>query len=207
MRLFSGGDLGSLVYYLIILAAASSAVMGFYWRRGRAALRDGLLWLALMAVIVMGYALRHELETVGRRMLAALLPGYAADITDAEGAAVAIEASAGGHFAVNAKINGKPVMLIADTGASAVTLTPEDARTAGIDITRLDYAVTVSTANGPARAAPFTLQEVAVGSIRRDNVGALIAEPGKLDFSLLGMSFLRRLRSFEMQGDRLILRD
>ncbi len=98
-------------------------------------------------------------------------------------------------------------MLIADTGASAVTLTPEDARTAGIDITRLDYAVTVSTANGPARAAPFTLQEVAVGSIRRDNVSALIAEAGKLDFSLLGMSFLRRLRSFEMQGDRLILRD
>ncbi len=207
MRLFSGDDLGSLVYYLIILAAAASAVMGFYWGRGRAALRDGLLWLALMAIIVLGYALRHDLETVGRRMLAALLPGYAADLTDAGGAAVAIEAGTGGHFAVKAMINGKAVMLITDTGASAVTLTPEDARTAGIDIARLDYTVTVTTANGPARAAPFTLQEVAVGSIRRDNVGALVAETGKLDVSLLGMSFLKRLHSFEMQGDRMILRD
>jgi aspartyl protease family protein len=160
-----------------------------------------------MAAIVLGYTLRFELETLGRRMLAAVLPGYGAEISDADGTAVAIEAGTGGHFAVNATINGKAVMLIADTGASAVTLTPEDARTAGVDIARLDYAVTVSTANGPARAAPFTLKEVAVGSIRRSNVSALVAEPGKLDASLLGMSFLRRLKSFEMRGDRLILRD
>ncbi|MDP9136834.1 MAG: TIGR02281 family clan AA aspartic protease, partial [Pseudomonadota bacterium] len=176
--------------------------MGFYWGRGRAALRDAALWLALMAVIVAGYALRFELETVGRRMLAAVLPGYPAEFSDADGTAVAIEAGTGGHFAVKAMINGKAVVLIADTGASAVTLTPEDATTAGIDIGQLDYAVTVSTANGPARAAPYTLQEVAVGRIRRDHVDALIAEPGKLDASLLGMSFLRRLSSFEMRGDR-----
>lgn len=207
MQLFSGDDFGSLVYYLIILAAAASAVMGFYWGRGRAALRDAALWLALMAVIVAGYALRFELEAVGRRMLAALLPGYAAEITDGQGTAVAVEAGSGGHFAVRATINGKAIMLIADTGASAVTLTPEDATTAGMNVARLDYAVTVSTANGPARAAPITLQEVAIGSIRRDNVSALVAEPGKLEASLLGMSFLRRLSSFEMRGDRLILRD
>jgi aspartyl protease family protein len=207
VRLFSGDDIGSLVYYLIILAAAASAVMGFYWGRGRAALRDAVLWLALMAAIVLGYTLRFEMETVGRRMLAAVLPGYGAEISDADGRAVAIEAGSDGHFAVNAMINGEAVVLVADTGASAVILTPEDAKTSGIDIARLDYAVTVSTANGPARAAPFTLREVAVGNIRRSNISALVAEPGKLDVSLLGMSFLRRLRSFEMRGDQLILRD
>ena len=118
-----------------------------------------------MAGLIYGYTVRFELESAGRRMLAAILPGYGAQISDGERTAVVIEAGIGGHFAVNASINGKAVALIADTGASAVTLTPEDARTAGIDIARLDYAVTVSTANGPARAAPFTLKEVAVGNI------------------------------------------
>jgi aspartyl protease family protein len=207
MKLFSGDQFGSLVYYLIILAAVGSAVMGFYWGRGRAALRDGLLWLAVMAAIVLAYSLRFELEEIGRRMLAAVLPGYGAQITDAAGTAVAIEAGSGGHFFINAMVNGKAVLLVADTGASAVILTPKDAKEAGIDVARLDYAVTVSTANGPARAAPLTLKEVAVGNIRRNNVSALVAEPGKLDTSLLGMSFLKRLRSFEMRGDQLILRD
>ena len=207
VRLFSSDDFGSLIYYLIILAAAASAVMGFYWGRGRAALRDAVAWLAVIAALIYGYTVRFELESAGRRMLAAILPGYGAQFSDGERTAVVIEAGIGGHFAVNASINGKAVALIADTGASAVTLTPEDARTAGIDIAGLDYTVTVSTANGPARAAPFTLKEVAVGNIRRSNVGALVAEPGKLDASLLGMTFLRHLRSFEMRGDRLILRD
>jgi aspartyl protease family protein len=204
---FSGDDFGSLVYYLIILAAAASAVLGFYWGRGRAALRDAMLWLVVMAVVVLGYAMRFELQDVGQRMLAAILPGYGAETSDAAGAGVVIEAGRGGHFAVNAVVNGKPVALIVDTGASAVILTPEDAKTAGIDVAQLDYTVMVSTANGPARAAAFTLDEIAVGSIRRRNIGALMTEPGKLDESLLGMTFLRTLRSFEMRGHRLVLRD
>jgi aspartyl protease family protein len=204
---FSGDDLGSLIYYLIILAAVASAVMGFYWGRGRAALRDAMLWLVVMAVVVLGYAMRFELQEAGYRMLAAILPGYGAETSDAAGAGVVIEAGSTGHFAVNAMVNGKRLVMIVDTGASAVILTPEDAKAAGIDIRRLDYTVTVATANGPARAAALTLSEVGVGSIRRRNIGALVTEPGKLDESLLGMTFLRTLQSFEMRGHRLVLRD
>ena len=38
------------------------------------------------------------------------------------------------------------------------------------------------------------------------DVAALIAQPGQLRQSLLGMSFLNRLEGWEVRGDRLVLR-
>jgi len=70
----------------------------------------------------------------------------------------------------------------------------------------LAYTVAVETANGRTRAAPVTLDRVAVGSIIERSVPALVAQPGQLKVSLLGMSFLNRLESWEVRGDRLLLR-
>ena len=50
------------------------------------------------------------------------------------------------------------------------------------------------------------LNQVEVGSLGLSNVEALIAQPGDLHQSLLGMSFLGRLRSYEFSGDFLTLR-
>jgi aspartyl protease family protein len=66
--------------------------------------------------------------------------------------------------------------------------------------------VNIATANGYAKAAEVTLDRVAVGSIVERSVPALIAQPGQLKTSLLGMSFLNRLQSWEVRGDRLVLR-
>ncbi|MNL89545.1 hypothetical protein D3C87_2199310 [compost metagenome] len=63
------------------------------------------------------------------------------------------------------------------------------------------------TANGRARAARVTLAEVAIGPIVRHNVPASVAEDGKLDQSLLGMSFLSTLGSLQIQTDELRMRD
>ncbi|MEX2036258.1 MAG: TIGR02281 family clan AA aspartic protease, partial [Xanthobacteraceae bacterium] len=62
------------------------------------------------------------------------------------------------------------------------------------------------TANGRTRAAPVTLDRLAVGDIVERAVPALIAQPGQLRTSLLGMSFLNRLESWEVRGDRLMMR-
>jgi aspartyl protease family protein len=51
-----------------------------------------------------------------------------------------------------------------------------------------------------------TLDRIAVGPIEERSVPALIAQPGQLRTSLLGMSFLNRLQSSEVRGDRLVLR-
>ena len=96
--------------------------------------------------------------------------------------------------------------MIVDTGASSIVLTPEDARAAGIDVDEMTFRVPVLTANGRTMAARIWLEDVAIGPRDRTRVEALIAQPGALSQSLLGMSFLSRLRSYEFSGDYLTLR-
>ena len=64
----------------------------------------------------------------------------------------------------------------------------------------------VATANGRTMAARVKLGKVSIGPLDRKNVEALVAQPGTLSQSLLGMSFLSRLRSYEFTGDFLTLR-
>jgi aspartyl protease family protein len=87
-----------------------------------------------------------------------------------------------------------------------VVLTQEAAKAAGLPLEVLSYSVNVDTANGRTRAAPVTLDRLAVGEIVERGVPALIAQPGALRTNLLGMSFLNRLESWEARGDKLQLR-
>lgn len=102
-----------------------------------------------------------------------------------------------GHVALTAMVNGTPVRFLVDTGASRVTLTAEDARSAGIDRGGLVFNQRSQTANGLAREAPVTLREIRIDKLSVDNVSAAVND--NLTVSLLGMSFLKRLRSVEMR--------
>ncbi|MEM8573170.1 MAG: TIGR02281 family clan AA aspartic protease [Pseudomonadota bacterium] len=118
---------------------------------------------------------------------------------------VRLKADRRGHFIFTGKVDGRPVTFMADTGASIIALTYEDARRAGLSPQSLDFSARVSTANGIAKVAPVTLSRVRVGSITLRNVRAAVAEKGALDVNLLGMSFLGRLESFNMRSDELVL--
>jgi aspartyl protease family protein len=107
---------------------------------------------------------------------------------------------------VTTEINGSRVPMVLDTGASAVVLTQEAAKAAGLPLEVLSYTVPVETANGRTRAAAVTLDRLAIGGIVERAVPALVAQPGQLQTNLLGMSFLNRLESWEVRGDKLILR-
>ena len=96
--------------------------------------------------------------------------------------------------------------MIVDTGASTVVLRHEDADRLGINMHTLHYSVPVQTANGPSQAARVQLDFIRIGNVGVRRVEALIAKPGTLHQSLLGMSFLSRLRSYEFSGDYLELR-
>jgi len=111
-----------------------------------------------------------------------------------------------GDFDVHAEINGARVAMVLDTGASSVVLTREDAKAAGLPLEVLAYTVNIDTANGRTRAAPVVLDRIAIGGLVERSVEALVAQPGQLKTSLLGMSFLNRLQSWEVRGDRLLLR-
>ena len=110
-----------------------------------------------------------------------------------------------GEFSIAARVNLARVTFLFDTGASMVVLTATDARRAGVNVAGLVYDVPVTTANGAALAAEARLDQIAVGPILMRNVPALVARPGALEQSLLGMSFLERLKSYTVERGRLIL--
>jgi aspartyl protease family protein len=105
-----------------------------------------------------------------------------------------------GHVVVEAEIDGATLRLLVDTGASLVSLTLADARAAGIEPDRLAFTGRALTANGPVRLAPVTLRDIRIGQLSVENVPAAVLE--HLDVSLLGMSFLSRLRSYRMADGR-----
>jgi aspartyl protease family protein len=114
---------------------------------------------------------------------------------------------ANGHFGARANIDGVAVDLLVDTGATSTVLSAEDARRIGIDPRSLDFAIPIATANGVARAARATVDEIGVGTIVRRRLPVLIAAPGALGQSLLGMNFIGTLSGFDVRRDVMILRD
>ncbi|QRM55723.1 TIGR02281 family clan AA aspartic protease [Sinorhizobium sp. BG8] len=171
-------------------------------------LRYGAMWLLILLALAAAYIYRYDLQTVASRMTAGLVPGYAVQSTSADGTRIlVIHKAEGGHFETTVGVNGQSIPMVVDTGASAVVLSYEDALEVGLDPERLTFSLAVSTANGRANAAPVVLDEVAIGAIVRRNVRAMVTERGRLDQSLLGMTFLETLGSVEISRDELRLRD
>jgi aspartyl protease family protein len=177
---------------------------------GRAApfLRDAVTWLALGLGLVTIYTYRDTLLPMVGRVAGELIPGSAMTVEQSSNGVteVKLRKRMDGHFVASVQVNGKSVSMIVDTGASQIVLRPQDAEKAGIDTSKLNYTVPVSTANGRSMTARIRLDNVTIGPLDRQKVEALVAQPGALTQSLLGMSFLSRLRSYEFSGDFLTLR-
>ena len=207
----AGLDSNVFGYVALLVALAvfvGGGMLGSYRGRAGTMLRDAVTWLALGLGLVTVYAYKDELLPIAARVVGELVPGSAMTVEESSGGAteVRIRKRLDGHFTANVKVNGGAVSMIVDTGASTIVLRPADARKAGIDPDTLTYRVPVPTANGRAMAARVRLDSVAIGPLDRKNVDALVAQPGALTQSLLGMSFLSRLRSYEFSGDFLRLR-
>ena len=109
-----------------------------------------------------------------------------------------------GHFNVDALVDGERIQFLIDTGASDVVLSPFDAKRLGFDLIKLKFSKSYSTANGIVNAAPIELSQISIGSININNISATV-NGADLNKSLLGMAFLKRLSSFEIVGNNLIL--
>jgi aspartyl protease family protein len=109
--------------------------------------------------------------------------------------------SEGAHYYPRVTINGTPVRMVADTGATFVTLSTEDARKVGIDPRSLQFTGKAHTANGTVQSAPIMLSEITVEGTVLRNVRASCCVTGD---SLLGMSALERF-SFTMNNGWMFL--
>ena len=120
---------------------------------------------------------------------------------------VVLRVGANGHYEARVRINGRPIDVMVDTGASVVALTFEDAAAAGIFPSESDFKYKVNTANGVARVAAVTLDQVSIDDITIRNVNGFVSERGKLNTTLLGMSFLNKLSRAEMSRGTLTLQE
>jgi aspartyl protease family protein len=195
-------DMGGLLLKIAIVVCAGGLVLVLFRERLSQALEAMVFWAVIGLLLVVGYTYRFELRDASDRVMAELMPGHVAG----HGRNVEVVRGRGGDFALAAHVNGARVAMVLDTGASSVVLTQEAAKAAGLPIEVLDYSVNVDTANGRTRAAPITLDRLAVGGLTERAVPALVVQHGQLKNSLLGMTFLNRLESWEVRGDRLRMR-
>jgi aspartyl protease family protein len=118
---------------------------------------------------------------------------------------VVLSANDYGHFHAVAQIKGQQVEFMTDTGATYVALSYETAQKLGLTPQNLRFNGRSTTANGVARVASIVLDTVRIGDITVKDVQAVIAEPGRMTQNLLGMSFIRQLSGFELNGARLTM--
>ena len=120
------------------------------------------------------------------------------------GRTVTLRSDSRGHFQVDARVDGRRVDFMVDTGASVIALRESSAARLGIHPTPRDYTAKAHTANGVAKAARVQLQRVDIDGITVRDVEAFVMPDDALGTNLLGMSFLSRVKWAHDKG-RLVL--
>jgi len=195
-------DTASLVQGVGWFALVSSGLLFVRQVNLRHAARTALIWIGVAGLLLLGYAYRDLLTDAALRLRGQLVPGY--PVASGAGELTVSEDNSGG-YQVLGRVNGVTVRFLIDTGASDIVLTGADARAAGIDLSALDFSRPFATANGIAHGATATVHELRVGGIVLNNVRVSVQREG-LSTSLLGLSFLRQLKSFGFGDHRMVLR-
>ena len=196
-------DWGALAYHLALVVFIGGAVLVLFRERLSTALEAALFWVVVGFVLVFGYTYRGELRDIGERVMAELMPGRAAHAQRAHGrdrARARRRFPGGGADQRRARRHGarhRRERRRADPGG-------RQGRRPAARVAVLYGAGRHRERPRPRRAV--TLDRLAVGGIVERSVPALIAQPGQLRTSLLGMSFLNRLESWEVRGDKLMMR-
>ena len=159
------------------------------------------IWVAIFAGLILLYSFRGDFGGVGDRIAAELMPLSGR----AEGDRImSYPVAQNGHYQVRGMADGVELAFTIDTGATDVVLTPAAAVRLGYDLGRLDFSQVSETANGYVRGAPIVIAEFRLGTIVVHDLPATVNEAEMSD-SLLGMEFLRRLKSWRAEGQRITL--
>ena len=160
-------------------------------------------------IVVLGVAAARVIDQTGRNQAAppaaALAAAPPAAAPNAPLGTVTILRDARGHFVVAARVDGRRMSFMLDTGASLVALRQSDAAMLGLHPFARDFNVEVKTANGSTRAAKVDLGMVEIDGLLVRNVAALVSPDETLSENLLGLSFLSRLRGFSYREGKMVL--
>ena len=198
----SSDDWSNVAYGLGMTAVVSAWLLRTRHLNLRRTAQYAAIWIGVLAMLGLGYSYRGELGGVWTRLRSAVAPGMAASTAPGE---MVVTQDDQGNFTLLGQVNGQPVRFVVDTGASDIVLTPADARRLGVDVDHLSYPHPTETANGVGRSAPYTARSLVIGGLALANVDMAI-DAAPMSTSLLGMSFLRRLESYQVRDGRLYLR-
>jgi aspartyl protease family protein len=167
-----------------------------------------ILILAAAVLMIGGYLARfadQAFEANSTTRAATVQSAYEPRQPTTSGRSLMLESDRQGHFKVEARIDGRHIDFMVDTGASLVIMRESDAAQIGIRPRPSDYTATVSTANGKIKAAPAKLDRIEIGGITVYDVQALVLPDEALWQNLPGMSFLSRLKRYEVADGRMVL--
>lgn len=187
--------LGS-VYILMAIMLVLGSLMA---RRERAAklVTMAMAWIVIFAAGFVLFTFRDDFGYLAQRLKAEAIGSPVS-----EGRETRIPMAIDGHFWVNAKLNGRDVKFLVDSGATMTTIDRDTARDAGIAVSqRRDQFV--RTGNGIIRVSSGRADELSVGGIVRRDVGLQVADND--DLNVLGMNYLSTLSRWGVEGRWLIL--
>lgn len=170
-----------------------------------------IAWLLIGFVVFALYSYTPEFSAFQERLSANLRPGevYQQDTN------LVLTKSNDGHFYINGYIGDDKIRFLIDTGASQVLLKHQFASSEH-EIQYTGHTANFATAGGTITAFEIIIPKLIIGSkddlearIEMENFRAYIVEK-KTDFlshSLLGISFLEKLKSYKFEGNSLIITD
>lgn len=187
-------QIARLAYLLLLLVAIAGWVLVEFRRRIGEAMRVAIAWGLIFCGVAAGYGLWQDIG--GFPVPKPQMVSTGGEIT--------IPRSPDGHYYVTLDINGTPIRFLADTGASNMVLTQDDAKLLGIDPEGLVYLGEAATANGTVRTARVKLPMVTLGPFTETDFPAWVNR-GEMSGSLLGMEYLGLFR-VEIASDQMVLR-
>ena len=182
-----------LVYLGLLLAAVVGWGLVEYRGRLGQALRVWLAWGMIFIGLMAGYGLWNDVKN----------SGFARQ-TIGEAGELIVPRSPDGHYYLTLTINGTDISFVADTGATNMVLSPDDAAAVGIEVQDLNFMHSAETANGTVDIARTRLDSVILGPFADRDVIAWV-NGAAMEGSLLGMDYLGMFE-IQMAGDRMVLR-
>lgn len=186
-------DIGRLGYLILLLVAVGSWFLT--QRRGNLSklLQQAMVWVFLFLGVIAAVGLWGDIRRT-------VLPQQAVHTTGQ----IELPRAPDGHYYLTAIVNGEPIRFVVDTGASGIVMTMDDAKRAGIDPEQLAFVGQAMTANGTVKTARVVLEDFTVGPYEDSKIRAWV-NGGKMDTSLLGMSYLQRYTKIEITSGALLL--
>lgn len=186
----------------LLAAALSTGLLRATRRQALHGLGYAAIWAGIVLALAVGYLYRAELAEAPQRLRMALNIGEPVATGERE---LRVAQDASGAFVIVGQVNGQRVLFLVDTGATNTVLSPADAQRIGVDMASLRFDQTSETANGLGYGAQWTAERLEIGPIRRDRF-PMDVNQAPMSASLLGMTFLNTLDSYEVRGGQLILR-